>query len=155
MSEEIWLKPEIINWTQILLDSFASLLEYELIYRQGDKQEQAEALFKANFVVVSHGTEEDPVLNYGNQTALELWAMDWSDFVQTPSRLTAEPINREKREFVLKQVAKKGYIDNYNGVRISSVGQKFEIEQTIIWNLVDGFRNKCGQAATFYDWKML
>jgi hypothetical protein len=153
MYEKIWLQPEIIDWTQILLDNFASLLGYQLMVREGDTQTQAEALFKANFVVASHGTQIDPILNYGNQTALDLWVMNWSDFIQTPSRLTAEPVNRIERAAMLEQVKTKGYIDNYRGVRIASTGQRFYIEQIIIWNLVDSLGNKCGQAATFSQWK--
>ena len=58
---------------QLLLDSFARLLGRELIARAGTAAEQAERLFQAPFVVVSHGTEADPILNYGNAAALALW----------------------------------------------------------------------------------
>jgi hypothetical protein len=71
MSQKIWLQPDIIDWTQILLDNFERLLGYQLIAREGDSKIQAETLFKANFVVASHGIEADPILNYGNQTALD------------------------------------------------------------------------------------
>lgn len=153
MSQKIWLQPQIINWTQILLNSFNHLLGYQLISRQGSKKEQAATLFNADFVVVSHGIQEDPILNYGNQTALDLWVMDWSKFTQTPSRLTAEPVNRKERSAMLEQAQTKGYIDNYQGVRIASNGQKFYIKQAIIWNLTDSNGDKCGQAATFSEWE--
>jgi hypothetical protein len=152
MSQEIWLQPEIINWTQILLNSFASLLSYQLIAREGDDKTQAKALFKANFVLASHGIQVDPILNYGNQAALDLWVMNWYDFTQTPSRLTAEPVNRVERAAMLGQAKTKGYINDYCGVRIASTGQRFYIEQAIIWNLVDSLGNQCGQAATFSQW---
>ena len=32
-------------------------------------------VFEAPLVIVSHGTEADPILNYGNRLALELWEM--------------------------------------------------------------------------------
>ena len=54
----------------------------------------AEQLFTAPFVLVSHGLEPDPVLNYGNQAALTLWEMTWDELTRTPSRLTAEAPNR-------------------------------------------------------------
>ena len=155
MSEKVWLQPDILDWTQILLDSFNRLLGYQLISRQGDLATQAEKLFKADFVVVSHGIEEDPILNYGNQTALDLWVMDWNSFTRTPSRLTAEPVNRAERAAMLEQAKNKGYIDRYSGVRIASTGQKFYIEKAIIWNLVDSSGNKRGQAATFSDWQII
>ena len=55
------------------------------------------------FVVASHGLQDDPILNYGNQVALDLWEMNWEQFTQTPSRLTAEPVNREERARMLEQ----------------------------------------------------
>lgn len=155
MYQKIWLQPQIIDWTEILLDSFERLLGYELISRLGNKQEQAAALFNADFVVVSHGIEADPILNYGNQKALDLWGMDWANFTQTPSRLTAEPVNREERSAMLQQAQTQGYIDNYRGVRIASTGQRFKIEKAIIWNLEDSLDNKCGQAATFSHWQKI
>ena len=155
MVENVWLQPHIIEWSQILLDSFERLLDYSLIARQGSKEEQAESLFKANFVVVSHGIQADPILNYGNQKALDLWVTDWSTFVQTPSRLTAEPVNRKERAAMLEQAKRQGYINNYRGVRIASNGQKFYIDRAIIWNLTDSSSDKCGQAATFSQWEFI
>jgi len=32
-------------------------------------------MFEAPFVLISHGTEDDPILNYGNRVALWLWQM--------------------------------------------------------------------------------
>ncbi len=155
MEEKLWRKPEIIAWTDVLLQSYQKLLGHELIESKENEVERAKALFLAPFVVASHGTEEDPILNYGNQMALDLWEMSWEDFTRTPSRLTAEPINRPEREVLLERVTKQGFIDNYQGVRISSTGRRFDLEKAIIWNLVDGFYRPCGQAATFHSWRFL
>ena len=155
MIEKIWLQPHIVEWSQILLDSFEDLLGYSLITRKGNIEYQAESLFKANFVVVSHGIQADPILNYGNQKALDLWVMDWSTFTQTPSRLTAEPINRKERAAMLQQAQNQGYINDYSGVRIASNGQRFYIDQAIIWNLTNSKSDKYGQAATFSQWHFI
>ncbi len=155
MFQPIWTQPEVISWSQILLDSFNKFLGYQLISREDTLQKQSEILFKTNFVVVSHETQADPILNYGNQTALNLWEMNWSDFTQTPSRLTAEPVNRDTRKAMLQQAQTQGYIDNYSGVRISQTGQRFFIEKAIVWNLLDFQGNPCGQAATFSHWSVL
>lgn len=72
-----------------------------------------------------------------------------------PSRLSAEPIDREARALMLQQAAAKGYIDNYQGVRISSTGKRFLVEKAVVWNLQDNSGNKCGQAATFANWTFL
>ena len=65
--ENIWESPWAIEWTQYLLDSYARLVKKELIGREGTPQDQAEQLFGSPFVVASHGLEDDPILNYGNQ----------------------------------------------------------------------------------------
>lgn len=66
---------------------------------------QARALFDLpDRVVVSHGTEEDPILNYGNAVTLRLWEMSFEQLTSTPSRQTAEPMLREKRQALLDQV---------------------------------------------------
>jgi hypothetical protein len=140
---------------RVLLDSFARLLGRELMPRVGSVEEQAERLFHAPFVVVSHGTEADPVLNYGNAAALALWEMDFATLTRTPSRLTAEPVHRDERARLLERTLRDGYVDDYAGIRISSTGKRFRIEQAIVWNLVDAAGIRHGQAATFDRWTPL
>jgi hypothetical protein len=140
---------------RVLLDSFARLLGRELMPRVGSVEEQAERLFHAPFVVVSHGTEADPVLNYGNAAALALWEMDFATLTRTPSRLTAEPVHRDERARLLERTLRDGYVDDYAGIRISSTGKRFRIEQAIVWNLVDAAGARYGQAATFDRWTPL
>lgn len=155
MSDTIWMQAQVVDWSQILLNSFNHFLGYQLIPRNLNKEAQAQALFEAPFAVVSHGIQEDPIFNYANKMALELWSMTWDEFTKTPSRLSAEPINREERQAMLQQAKQQGYIDNYRGVRISSTGTRFLIEKAIVWNLVDSSGAKSGQAATFANWTML
>ena len=150
-----WADPEIVQWCQYLLDSYVHWMMQELIERTGTPLEQAERLFNSAFVVASHGAEDDPVLNYGNRAALDLWAMNWQQFTQTPSRLTAEPGKREERERVLEQVKTQGHISGYSGIRISSSGQRFLAEQITIWNIHKPDGTAIGQGATFVIWKYL
>ena len=97
-----------LAWIGWLLDSYALWLKQELIDRSGDTEAQSERLFFAPFVVVSHLDSEDPILNYGNRRALDLWEMTWPEFTATPSRLTAEPMNRDERARTLRRVAAHG-----------------------------------------------
>ena len=144
--------PDWIRQTELILNSYARLLQTELIERSHDREDEAKRLFHAPFVVVSHGTQVDPILNYGNQTALNLWEMSVEAFCQTPSRKTAEPMHRDERARLLERTTRDGYVDDYSGIRISSTGQRFLIEQAIVWNLHDETGNYVGQAATFSDW---
>lgn len=112
-------------------------------------------VFFAPFVLASAGAEPDPVLNYGNQRALELWEMNWETFTRTPGRHTAEAAERADREKFLTTVKKQGYIDNYRGIRVSSTGRRFEILQATVWNLRDDEGRYAGQAVIFKDVKFL
>jgi hypothetical protein len=112
-------------------------------------------LFQAPIVVLSHGTEADPVLNFGNRAALRLWEMDWETFTRTPSRLTAEPMEREERDLFLRAVSDNGYVDHYTSVRISSTGRRFYIMQATVWNLLDDPGELRGQAAAFREHRFI
>jgi hypothetical protein len=155
MHPEIWQNKAFQRWSQLLLDSYEILLNRPLLERQPSKEAEIHKLFHAPFVVVSHGLGDDPILNYGNQTALDLWEMTWEQLIQTPSRQTAEPQDQDVRAQTLVQVARQGYIENYEGVRISSTGKRFLIQNVVIWNLLDGVGTYWGQAATFDRWTFL
>ena len=107
------------------------------------------------FALVSHGTEADPVLNFGNRTALGLWELTWEQFVLTPSRLTAEAPRREERARLLAEVTARGFIAHYVGIRISQTGRRFLVEAATVWNVVDEVGRPVGQAATFDRWQWL
>jgi len=131
---------------RLLLSSFRRFVGRALVE---DGPDAAERLLKADFVVVSHGTEADPILNYGNLAALRLWETDWESLTAMPSRKTAEPIHREARADLLARAAEHGFIDDYTGIRISATGRRFRIRNAIIWNLIDEAGAPSGQAATF------
>ena len=116
---------------------------------------QAERLYRALFVVVSHGTDEDPILTYGNAAALALFEMDADALTRTPSRLTAEPVHRDERAGLLERTRRDGFVDDYAGVRISRTGRRFRIERAVVWNLTDAQGLYWGQAATFDKWTPL
>lgn len=112
-------------------------------------------LYHAPIIVLSHGIENDPILNFGNREALKLWEMDWETFIKTPSRLTAEPMEREERDRFFEIVAEKDFVDNYTGIRISSNGTRFYIVNATVWNLVDEEETYKGQAASFKEFKYI
>jgi hypothetical protein len=151
----IWTNPAVIAQTQLITRSLQHWTNRDLLPDKCSPAEFAENVFNAPFVLVSHGTEADPVLNYGNATALNLWEMSWDELTRTPSRLTAEAPNREERARLLAAVTRNGYIDDYSGIRISKNGRRFRIAQATVWNLLDERGNPAGQAAMFSHWEFL
>jgi len=111
-----------------------------------------DALWSAPIAVVAHGTESDPVFFFGNRTALGLFEMAFEDFTRLPSRFSAEPLAREERARLLDRVTRDGWINDYEGVRISATGKRFRISNAAVWNLTDIRGNALGQAAAFADW---
>ncbi|WP_447985180.1 MEKHLA domain-containing protein [Nitrospira sp. Nam74] len=150
-----WARPERLEWVQLLLMSFRHWTGRELIERTGSIDQQAKDLFHVPFVVVSHGGQSDPILNYGNRAALDLWEMTWEEFCRTPSRLTAEPVDQEERARMLADAQDRGYIADYRGVRISKTRRRFVVEQALVWNVINMDGQTLGQAATFSRWNRL
>ena len=144
-----------LDHTERLRHSFHALTGRDLIDPDLSPEAAAAALFHAPFVVLSHNTAPDPILTYGNLTALNLFALTWEELIQMPSRLTAEVPNRAERARLLAEVTARGFIDDYSGVRIARTGQRFLIEQATVWNLSDAEGRPCGQAATFQAWRLL
>ena len=149
------LRSQWISQTQLILASYRRLLGRDLLTRGGDPEDEAERLFEAPFVALSHGTEADPVLNSANRVALALWEMTPDILVTTPSRLTAEPMQRSQRQRFLEQTAQQGFMTGYEGVRISTTGKRFLIQDATIWNLTGDDGRPSGQAATFAKWSFL
>jgi MEKHLA domain len=150
-----WIDPQVIQQSQLILNSYHLWLGENLFDRSGDAEHEARALFEAPFPVLSHGFQTDPILNYGNRAALELWEMDWHELTQMPSRQTAESVNQTDRAKLLEEVARKGYTTKGSGVRISQTGKRFYIPQVVLWNLIDESGIYRGQAASFQEYRYL
>lgn len=114
-----------------------------------------DSIINSPIVLVSHNTSDDPIFNFGNRTALELFEMDFDSFTKLPSRKSAEPMLREEREQLIQSVRANGYTDNYKGVRVSSTGKRFYLPQATVWNVLDEKGLYIGQAATFSNWEFL
>jgi hypothetical protein len=143
---------------RLLVESHRRLTGLPLVdpaWESLDGRALCDAVWHADAVVASHGTEDDPVLNYGNAAALRLWEANWEQFTSMPSRLTAEPLNREERASMLARVTSHGFIDDYAGIRISIKGSRFKIHRATVWNLVDAGGARHGQAVVFRDWSPL
>ena len=61
--------------------------------------------------------------------------------------------DRLERQKQLEEVARKGYISEYRGVRISRSGRRFWVEDAVVWQLLDESGVCHGQAAKFDSWR--
>lgn len=153
--ENVWQKDSVIAHSAILALSYRRFTGRDLLPGLFNPLGLSKNLFAAPFVLVSHGIEADPILNYGNAAALTLWEMTWNELTRTPSRLTAEAPVRAERARLLAAVTERGFIEDYSGVRISKTGRRFRILRATVWNLVTARGEAYGQAALFDQWKFL
>jgi hypothetical protein len=151
-----WLTDDVAQRCRVLAHSFARLLGRPLLSDlPSDNRALAQVLYDAPVVIVSHGTESDPIFWFANRTAQRLWEVDWPTFTKMPSRKSVAPDEYQDREALLRRAAEHGYIDDYRGVRISASGRRFRIEDVVLWNLTDERGQRVGQAATFARWVFL
>jgi hypothetical protein len=136
----------------LIAESFARLAGRSLL---GETVWSASALWDAPLVVLAHGLEPDPLFFYGNRLALDLFELTPQQLVLTPSRLSAESVDRAERARLLDLVNREGVIEDYAGVRISRTGRRFRIAQATVWNLIDEAGAPHGQAAAFDRWTRL
>ena len=78
---------KVAAYSALLVDSFRRVTGREIL---GAAADLAAALWYHQQPLVSHGTQADPVFCYANAAALQLWQMDWDDFIRLPSRRSAE-----------------------------------------------------------------
>lgn len=119
------INPTLREHVLRLLRSFKHWTGRDLLPASGSDSDLVQRFFEAPLVVISHGTEDDPILNYGNKAAL------------------------------LAEVTKKGFIDHYRGIRISRTGRRFSINGATVWNILDEQSRYAGQAAAFERWIVL
>ena len=112
-------------------------------------------LFNAPYALVSHDTQADPVFNYANAKAQQLFGMDWKEFTGLPSRYSAELASQDDRAGLLQRVTQHGFADNYSGIRIAKNGARFNIGNATVWNLLDKCGYYCGQAALIRQWQAI
>lgn len=127
----------------------------DLFEQRLDSTAFARALYHAPFVLLTHDAKPDPVFNYANEKAQNLFDMSWEEITAYPSRLSAAEPDQASRERFLNDVEQKGYSNGYHGVRITRDGRRFEIQDAIVWNLLDQNGTYCGQAACFAQWRWL
>ncbi|MEL4894014.1 MEKHLA domain-containing protein [Crocosphaera sp. Alani8] len=160
MSYSPWQQEGIIQRSQLILNSFEHWLGCSLFEHFGancgniNPAEASQQLFEADFIVVSHGTQQDPIFNYGNRKALDVWELTWDEFIKTPSRKTAEAIEQEERNRLLRETTEKGF-SYFSTIRITKTGKRFKINNGIVWNVIDYYHNYQGQAAVYSDFHFL
>ena len=100
------------------------------------------------FPIASH--DANGFFNYLNKAALSLFKVTKDQVIGRSTTMTAPKSEQKQRNELLNQVNSHGFIDNYKGIRVTSDGELFQIEDATIWNVVDKNSHKMGQAVIIY-----
>lgn len=131
----------------MLKESYLKVTHKSLPINNGD--DVIAAFSNCPYAIASHDTNS--VFNYANKASLQLFKTNWDEMIGKHSSLSASESSQSDRNKMLKEVAMVGFVDGYKGTRIAFDGSFFEINDAIIWDLVDSNNNSQGQAVLIMD----
>jgi hypothetical protein len=141
----------LLPYADLLIRSYRLWTGRDLVDAGLSARAAARSLYFAPYLLLSHDCAPDPLFTYANLAAQARFEMAWREIVGLPSRLSAEPMARQPRALLLEQVAARGFVDSYSGVRIAKSGRRFLIRNATVWNLTGPAGQLQGQAAMFSD----
>jgi PAS domain S-box-containing protein len=145
--------PADARFAELLSSSFERVVGVPLLSGHKSGQNLAHLLYEsAPFALLAHDTSPDPLFVYANRMAQHCFEYSWDEFVGMPSRLSAEEPDRAERRRFMDGVRRRGYVDDYRGLRIAKSGRRFWIKDATVWNLVDLDGALRGQAALIRQW---
>ena len=155
MNKTPWLTNQSLRLVHLLLVSYENTFGEPLLPTQQSfksKLDKGKACYSMNQPIMAHDNTPDPCLIYANSLALDIWVLCWEEMIGMPSKLTAPKEEQAQRQHALHQATKKHAIQNYQGIRINSKGERFIIRNASIWTIWDEKNKIYGQAATFDSW---
>ena len=117
--------PHDPDFFDFLVSSYRRTVGREPAYLEHCAHRSADWLYaQASHCVLAHNTDPDPHFIYANRAAQTAFEYDWDEITSLPSRLSAEPVDREERQRLLDAVARHGFATDYSGVRIAKSGRR-------------------------------
>lgn len=145
-----WTDDELQTRARWILRSYRKWSGEDLVAGATDgDDERARALFDAPVAVLAHDRQDDPLCIYANAAALEAFELRIEDAPTFPTRRTAEPDARAERSVALAGAADAGLVSGYSGIRVSTTGRRFRLNDGRIWTVLDDDGQPVGQAAAF------
>lgn len=145
-----WTDDELRTRAGWILRSYRKWSGEDLIEPGSDGDDaQARALFDAPVAVLAHDRRDDPLCIYANAAALAAFELPIEDAPAFPTRRTAEPDARAERSVALAGADEAGLVRGYSGIRVSTTGRRFRLNDGRIWTVLDDDGQPVGQAAAF------
>jgi hypothetical protein len=156
-SPKPYLSAPVIMQNLLLIESYFRKTGRPLFDQEVEIQDVAQLLWEAPFALLSHDASEDPKVTYANKVGLELFEAEWDEMIGIESKNTAREegdINhREERAAMLREALQKGFVDDYQGVRVSLKGNEFRILDATIFSIESPGGEAMGQGAVLRLWE--
>jgi len=106
------------------------------------------------YILISHGTEESPIYNFGNKACLNAFARSWENQGSMPSSESVVRRSQDEasRIELMRIVTNYGIFDGkLNGYRVRDDGKFIKLTEGVVWNCYgdDEEETYIGQAAFF------
>lgn len=103
------------------------------------------------YVLISHGTEDEPIFNFGNVAALTAFFRSWESLIAMPSAksVVLRSVDEEMRIQLMQKVTDDNFVEGASGIRIRDDGTYLKFMDAVVWNCFDEEGCKIGQAAFF------
>lgn len=102
------------------------------------------------YAVLSHDTAGDPVYNYGNRAAVEVFKWPEDEFYQLPSRYSApDGTIRNSRSTDIQDAIDSDLKTIALAIRQTKHGELFQLTDVMLWNVYDDDGHRVGQTAIY------
>jgi len=107
------------------------------------------------YILITHGTEENPIFNFGNQAALSAFYRSWESLTAMASAqsVVLRSIDEEMRIELMRKVTTENYVEGASGIRIRGDGTFIKLIDAVVWNCFNEDGTVIGQAAFFDRYK--
>lgn len=106
------------------------------------------------FVLISHGTEANPIYNFGNVAALQAFMRSWHDLmIPSAESVVLRSQDETLRNELMQKVTDHGFVEGASGIRVRGDGKFIKLVDAVVWNCYDDDNSTYIGQAAFFDRK--
>jgi hypothetical protein len=107
------------------------------------------------FVLISHGTEANPIYNFGNVAALQAFVRSWDNLmIPSAESVVLRSQDETLRNELMQKVTDNGFVEGASGIRVRGDGKFIKLVDAVVWNCYDNDNSTYIGQAAFFDRKL-
>lgn len=115
-----------------------------------------EVLSNNRFVLISHGTQKDPIYNFGNTACLEAFVRTWQELCRIPSRESVVTRSQDDalRIELMNNVTNNGFVEGATGIRVTGDGRLIRLVDAVVspeWDCHHTFKDVDGSFSIHFS----